>query len=95
MQQFGVGKKGGTIFFLGLFFVVESLEDEAWLEATLMPALALHVLIHLSTLSLSVLKRTASTALLMSLVSFSLSEDETMCMWYDHLSWMQALRGVA
>jgi hypothetical protein len=95
MQQFGVGKMGGTVFFLGLFFVVESLEDKAWLEATPMPALALHVLIHLSSLSLSVLKRTASTALLMSLVSFSLGEDETIHMWYNHLRGMQALRGVA
>jgi len=95
MQQCGVDKKGGTIFFLGLFFVVELLEEEAWLEDPPMSAVALHVLIHLSTLSLSALKRTASTVLLMSLVLFLLGEDETMCMWYDHLSWMQALRGVA
>jgi hypothetical protein len=94
-QQFGVGKKGGTIFFLGLFFVVELLEDKVWLEELLMSAVALDVLIHLSTLSLLVLKRTASTALLISLVLFSLGEDEVMCMWYNHLSWMQVWRGVA
>jgi hypothetical protein len=94
-QQFGVGKKGGTVFFLGLFFVVESLEDKVQLEEPPMSAVALHVLIHLSTLSLSVLKRTASTAPLMSLVLFLLGKDEMMCMWYIHLSWMQVLRGVA
>ncbi len=94
-MQCGVGKKGGTIFFLGLFFVVELLEEEAQLEDPPMLEVALHLLIHLSTLSLLVLKRTVSTALLMSLVLFSLSEDETICMWYNHLSWMQALRGVA
>ena len=76
MQQCRIGKKGGTIFFLGL-------------------EVDLHMLIHLSTSSLSVLKRMVSTALLMSLVLFLLSEDETICMWYNHLSGMQALRGVA
>jgi len=86
-QQCGVDKKGGTIFFLGLLFVVELLEEEAQLEDPPISAVALHMLIYFSTLSLSVLKRTASTALLMSLVSFSLSKDEAMCMWYDHLSW--------
>ena len=75
--------------------MVELLEDEAQLEEPLMSAVALHMLIHLSTLSLSVLKRMASTALLMSLVLFLLSKDEMMCMWYDHLSWMLVLRGVA
>jgi hypothetical protein len=95
MWRAGVGKKGGTVFFLGLFFVVESLEDKVQLEELLMSAVALHMLIHLSTLSLLVLKRTVSTVLLMSLVLFSLGEDETMCMWHNHLSWMQALRGVA
>jgi len=52
MQQFGVGKKGGTIFFLGLFFVVELLKDKAQLEAPPMSAVALHVLIHLAMCSL-------------------------------------------
>jgi hypothetical protein len=78
-QQAGVGKKGGTVFFLGLFFVVELLEDKVQLEEPPMSAVALHMLIHLSTLSLLVLKRTASTALLMSLVLFLLSEDEMLC----------------
>jgi hypothetical protein len=75
--------------------VVELLEDEVWLEELLMSAVVLDVLIHLSTLSLLVLKRMVSTVLLMSLVSFLLGEEEVMCMWYDHLSWMQVWRGVA
>ena len=75
--------------------MVELLEEEAWLEDLLMLEVALHMLTHLSMSSLLVLKRMVSTALLMSLVSFSLSEDETIHMWYNHLSRMQALRGVA
>ena len=75
--------------------MVELLEEEAQLEDPLMLEVALHMLIHLSTSSLLVLKRMVSTALLMSLVSFLLGKDETIRMWYDHLSGMQALRGVA
>jgi hypothetical protein len=63
--------------------VVESLEDKPQLEERPMPADALHTLIHLSLVSFLMLKRMVSMVLLMSLVSFLLSEDKMMCTWYD------------